>query len=63
MIKLNNIVYLNGYIVHFMDYVLVNGLKVIIFIEDIYIYIYMNMYILVFIILNYSEGASPDVIE
>lgn len=61
MIKLNNIVYLNGYIVHFMDYVLVNGLKVIIFIEDIYIY--MNMYILVFIILNYSEGASPDVIE
>lgn len=41
VIKLNNIVYLNGYIVHFMDYVLVNGLKVIIFIEDIYIYIWI----------------------
>jgi len=62
VIKLNNIVYLNGYIVHFMDYVLVNGLKVIIFIEDIYIYIYEYVH-LVFIILNYSEGASPDVIE
>ena len=42
----------------------VNGLKVIIFIEDIYIYyIYIFMYTLLFIILNYSEGASPDVIE
>ena len=63
MITLNNIVYLNGYIVHFMDYVS-KWLKVIIFIEDIYIYyIYIFMYTLLFIILNYSEGASPDVIE